>query len=393
MILNSTTSTLKLVSAQASNLHVLVDYVDYATNNTAPSLVQINRQATIINTATNTTILAAPSSANISRQVLNLTIHNISTTQTNAITINLDDNATLYEEYDCTVGLDEKVFYTKDHAWKRADKYGNAYCSTFDVNVPLKTYNMDLSKVSVGTSEAAGILHSLATGAGILPAWAIGASGLTGRAVTKTETGFLPLQTSSNRILLTSNGLHNSISAAPMQLVDILYVNNGLVVTTTTAQTINSVPLPSRDVNGTINGVGCIWALLVTTATTNAAAITNMSFSYTDQDGNAGATTTIPSFPATAAVGTVVPFLYAPGDTGGRSVQSITLGTSLVAGAVSLICFRIVDTVQTFGANLSALETQRNIKLRGDEALTVMLMAVNASAYAINPCSLTINEY
>jgi hypothetical protein len=49
------------------------------------------------------------------------------------------------------------------------------------------------------------------------------------------------------------------------------------------------------------------------------------------------------SFPATAVAGTLVPFQLATGDRGVQSVQSVTLGTSYVAGAISLVLFRIID--------------------------------------------------
>ncbi|HRK46451.1 MAG TPA: hypothetical protein PK324_12550, partial [Nocardioides sp.] len=62
--------------------------------------------------------------------------------------------------------------------------------------------------------------------------------------------------------------------------------------------------------------------------------------SYTNSDGTAGRTGTIPSFPATAAAGTLVPFMLQAGDRGVRSIQSITLGTSLVSGTVHLLLLR-----------------------------------------------------
>ena len=81
-------------------------------------------------------------------------------------------------------------------------------------------------------------------------------------------------------------------------------------------------------------------AIEVRTATTNAGAITNTTMSYTNQAGTAGQIATISSFPATAVVGTFVPFQLAAGDTGVRSIQSITLGTSYVAGAIHLVAYR-----------------------------------------------------
>jgi hypothetical protein len=80
--------------------------------------------------------------------------------------------------------------------------------------------------------------------------------------------------------------------------------------------------------------------ILVTTATTNAGAITNTTLSYTNSAGTAGRTATMASFPATAVIGTVVWFQLAAGDSGVQSIQSVTLGTSYAGGAVSLIVAR-----------------------------------------------------
>jgi hypothetical protein len=134
-------------------------------------------------------------------------------------------------------------------------------------------------------------------------------------------------------------------------LIDLMWINTGLVVTTITAQAITPVALPARDATGTTNGDDVQFGVLVTTATTNAAAITNMTISYTNQAGTAGKVGTISSFPATAVAGTLVPFQLATGDTGIRSVQSITLGTTLTAGAISLIGYRIISMAPHLVAN------------------------------------------
>ena len=144
------------------------------------------------------------------------------------------------------------------------------------------------------------------------------------------------------------------------ELIDILWVNTGIVVTTTTAQTI-TMPgaLPARDNNGATNGAGIMAALYTTTANTNAAVVANSTLSYTDQDGNAGNTATFSGVvgfqaPATPVVGTWMPFILAAGDSGIRSVQSITLGTSYGAGALSLVLYRSLDREGVSVANTSS---------------------------------------
>ena len=104
-------------------------------------------------------------------------------------------------------------------------------------------------------------------------------------------------------------------------------------------------------------GVNGWWvpAILVTGATTNVGAITNTTLSYTDSDGNAGNTATIASFPATAVVGTLVPFQLAAGDRGVRSIESITLGTSYAGGSISLVLLRKLASIPNPVANVGGI--------------------------------------
>jgi hypothetical protein len=169
-------------------------------------------------------------------------------------------------------------------------------------------------------------------------------------------------------------------------LADYMWVNTGLVVTTTTAQAITPATLPARDATGTTNGEDVMAGILVTTATTNAGAITNMTMSYTDSDGNAGNTATIASFPATAVAGTLIPFQLAAGDKGVRSVQSVTLGTSLVTGAVSLVLYRIVAGVPQTLANTGGtlqVDSPINVRLYNGVCLIPIYQATIASGVTL----------
>ena len=158
--------------------------------------------------------------------------------------------------------------------------------------------------------------------------WAWGTPGVNGRNTDGTNSadfGCIPIANpSTGGNYLTELQMASSVNHTHL-FFDVLWVNTGIVVTTTTAQTINSVAWPARDLNGTTNGAGVQIGILVTTATTNGSAITNCTMSYTNQDGTAGHTATMASFPATAVVGSVVWFQLHAGDTGVRSIQSITL--------------------------------------------------------------------
>jgi hypothetical protein len=201
-----------------------------------------------------------------------------------------------------------------------------------------------------GTMEAAGVRHSLWMAAGMPGPAATPAAGLAGEALTAVVTGQLPwANPASGETRLFRCGAGAS-SAGRLLLCDRLWQNSGLVVTTTTAQTINSVTLPSRcpGAPGTSNTNGNFIqaALEVSTATTNGSPITNTTISYTNQAGVAGRTGTISSFPATAVAGTFVEFSLQSGDTGVRSIQTCTLGTSYGGGAIHLVLFRRIFALE-----------------------------------------------
>lgn len=204
------------------------------------------------------------------------------------------------------------------------------------------------------TPEAAGQFYCWAKDSGQPGAWAPGTPGLNGRVTdgtTATDNGCLRVPNASVGTNYLSQISLATTVACFLNIFDIVWINSGAVVTTTTAQAITTPTFPARDANGSSNGEGYGIGLLVTTATTNAAAITNMTVSYTNQDGVAGRTATLASFPATAVIGTVVLFRLAAGDTGVRSIQSHTLGTSLVAGAVSLFVYAGVISQSSATAN------------------------------------------
>lgn len=129
--------------------------------------------------------------------------------------------------------------------------------------------------------------------------------------------------------------------AGALLLLDRLWTNSGLDVTTTTSQPITPVAAASRDADGAALGNGVMAAIEVSTVTGNAGAITTVTITYTNEAGTAGRTGTIPSFPITAVAGTFLPFQLQAGDKGVRSIQAFNLGgTSLVSGAIHLVLYR-----------------------------------------------------
>lgn len=241
------------------------------------------------------------------------------------------------------------------------------------------------------TGEAAGQRHNLLGIAGQPAAATMGTPGLAGVAVTNATSiaGFLPFTNpSSGNAYLAKLAVSVGANIVGFTLYDLLWYNSGLVVTTTTAQTVNSVAFSARCADGTANGDGCeIW-LYNTVATTNTSAVTNTSYSYTNQAGTAGRTANLVySWPATAVAGTMVPFGFQGSDTGVRSIQSITLGTSYGAGTLYALALRRIASVclpaAQSGIVLDAMALGMP-RLYNDSALCMSVMLSGTAAGTVN---------
>ena len=191
------------------------------------------------------------------------------------------------------------------------------------------------------TMEGAGIMHSLWYEAGVPGAGAAPSGGINGQQQVATVTGQVPFvnaATGKNKHLGLIRG--RATQPGSLFLMDRIWANSSISITTTTSQTIAPGAMPSRDVDGAALGNGWLAALEVSTATGNVGAITNTTLTYTNEAGTASRTGTITSFPASAEVGTFVEFNLQAGDKGVRTVQGLTLGTSYVSGTVHVVLYR-----------------------------------------------------
>lgn len=133
-------------------------------------------------------------------------------------------------------------------------------------------------------------------------------------------------------------------------LCDRLWHNGGYTITATTAQTSTTPTWPARDANGATNGDGVLLGLEVSAAA--GAATPTITVSYTNQAGTAGRTATN-SFVTTssATAGAFYPIGLATGDTGVRSLQSMTLSVSWVSGTVNMVAYRPLAALEITAAN------------------------------------------
>jgi hypothetical protein len=371
MLLDTTSKSLTVTASNSEPLDVVVFFVDMDAATTQGKNLNF-----AITSAGVTTIVPAPA-ASTERQIKSCTIRNKGSVAC-VVTIALVEAGTPYETHQRTIEAGRTLAY--DPAVGRWGVGGD------DLFVRA---GFSSGFFKVGTSpEAAGVHYCFAKDAGWPGAFLPGTPGINGRD-TNNDPGSLYLPTISGKeIWLTGFSAFSANPCGP-ELWDLMWINSGLAITTTTAQAISIAYVPSRDVNGTSSGEGDLVGLLVTSATTNAVitggvAAGQMQLSYTNSQGTSGRIATPITFPATCTAGSVVWFRLAAGDTGVRSVQSITFGTSLGAGAVSLfIGRRLAKAFAVAGYNAPA---QLGAGVRVFEGATLVLMAD-----VVSPTVLTVS--
>jgi len=358
LILSSTSDIIRLTTGTAtSTIEVHASWVDNASGTITPG-----RTNTRITTAATTTIVASPG-ASTQRNVKGLYITNNSSGTTCSVGVEHFDGTNAVELMQFNLLPGENMTFNEDGGWRHRDANGAEYPPT-----GAGEYNgrsITFMKTSTG-ADAIGYWYCTSKDAGFPGAWAVGTPGVNGRntdGTTTADNGCLTIANPSTGLNYVTEVVMGTSVAHQNLFFDVLWVNTGLVVTTTTAQTVTMASaLPARDINGTTNGEGCMIAMLFTAAATNAAVISNTTVSYTNSAGTAGRTATLSAIvgsqiPATPVIGTLIWFNLQAGDKGVQSIQSVTLGTSLVTGSISMMITRDVATIGTTIVNISATRT------------------------------------
>lgn len=143
---------------------------------------------------------------------------------------------------------------------------------------------------------------------------------------------------------------------------DLIWYGQDIPTTATGTTAINSVAFPARDVDGSSNGRG--YLLAVTGIST-----TDVTISYTNSDGVAGRTSGNPPVITNQTSVCIVPLQA--GDSGVRSVQSLTVGT---AGATSIRVV-VLRPIGRFNAIPLPVGDRRSATLERLLSGTVMLNA------------------
>ena len=354
LLLTSTSDLVRLTTGTAtSTIEVHTSYVDVSGTTVTPG-----RTNTLITTATTTTIVGSPA-ASTQRNVKAIYVTNDSPGTNCTVGVEHTDGTTAIELIQFVLLPGENLGYREDGSWVHRDSAGAEYPPA-----GLGAYNgRTIGFMKTGTAaDTAGYWYSTSKDGGFPGAWAPGTPGLNGRVTDGTTTadnGCVPIQNpSTGANYITELQMAASVNHSHL-FFDVLWVNSGIAVTTTTAQAITTPTLPARDVNGGTSGEGCMIGMLTTTANTNAAAIANSTVSYTNSKGVPGRTATLSAIagsqaPITPVIGTLIWFNLAAGDTGVQSIQSVTLGTSYGAGALSLFIARDIATIGTTIPNVTA---------------------------------------
>jgi hypothetical protein len=386
LLLTSTSDLVRLVTGSAaSTIEVHASYVDVSGTTITPG-----RTNTRITTATTTSIVGSPG-AGTQRNVKGLYITNNSTGTNCDVAVQHTDGTNSVELMQFVLLPGENMTFNEEGGWRHRDRSGAEYPPA-----GLGTYNgrsIGFFKTSTG-SDAVGYWYCTAKDAGFPGAWAPGTPGVNGRATdgtTVADAGCLPIANpATGANFLTEVQMATSVAHSNV-FFDCLWVNSGLVVTTTTAQAIVSPTLPARDINGATAGEGCSIALYFSAASTMAAVSAAWTVSYTNSAGVAGRTATLTAIvgsqaPATPVVGTLVWFNLQAGDIGVQSIQSATFPTTLLTGTIHLMITRDIATIGSpiVNVNASRIMAEPGVRLYNGTCLLhcVMSSATTATLFS-----------
>lgn len=210
-----------------------------------------------------------------------------------------------------------------------------------------------LIKVGIATAAVGAMRgHSLWYSAGNPGASTATAIGINGEAVTPA------LASAAGNIRRTNPGAGNAYlarlaaqasTAGTLWLIDRVWQNSGLSVTSIAAQAITPASLPARSGDGTANGAN-IMAAVEWSATGGAGAPT-VTLTYTDELGNTGNSATLTGV-TTPPVGTFEIFTFAAGDTGVRAATSFIQSATRTSGTMHLVLFRLLAQIEVTAANI-----------------------------------------
>ena len=199
MFLDATTKSIELVlgaAATTNAMPVVVDYVDLTTTTTLAGV-----QDSASNGVTAVTILSSPA-ASTQRKVNGITVYNADTAA-KAVTVRLNNNATLRPLVVATLQVGDTLGYTDTQGWYVQDTSGNR-------------------KVTTGSGGGSGTVTSVSV---------VSANGLAGTVATATTTPAITLSTSITGVLKGNGTAISAAAAATDYVAPSAYASaNGLTI-------------------------------------------------------------------------------------------------------------------------------------------------------------------
>jgi hypothetical protein len=176
------------------------------------------------------------------------------------------------------------------------------------------------------------------------------AAGINGTAVTGPGTQFSRTNPGTGNAYVMGLDMCPSATGT-LWLIDRLWENSALSVTSTTAQAITAAGLPARDRTGTINGVDVMAA--IEWSATGGAGTPAITLTYTDQTGATGKTATFTGV-TTPPVGTFEIFTPSAASGGVRAPTSLIQSATRTSGTMHLVLFRVLASLPCSLANVGA---------------------------------------
>lgn len=229
-------------------------------------------------------------------------------------------------------------------------------------------------------TKGAGYYHSFWRIAGAPTSGGLPTSG-SGAAPTSATDGAMPLVNAGegNQLYVGRMSL-NSGTTGTFMIYDRLVHTSGLVGNTTSEQTVNSTALTRYTTGAGVQ----IWLEWYTTTGTGTPTAT---VSYTNQAGTAGRSTVSPAWVANMAVGQMLPVPLAAGDTGVRSVQTVTLsGATSLAGDFGIVLLKPLFDIPIITANAGVYQDAFACgmpQVANSACLSLMMLASTASMLPI----------
>jgi len=203
-----------------------------------------------------------------------------------------------------------------------------------------------------------------------------------------------PISGTSNINVCNIVGQNQDVPAL-IWFIDRLTAQGGLAMNTTSVQTTN---LPTAALTRYTTGEG-VYAFIETSLNLQATQL-QFSISYTNQAGTSGRTSPLQFIGGTGWLGSTIPIPLAAGDTGVRSVESLTItGTATTANTFGIALYKVLSCYwMQPGATNNAINLVTGnffgpATLPYDACLNLMATSTDViSTTSVNPFSMVLTQ-